>query len=78
MARHYHVVMSRGGFTNDYFSSAYRTEEEAEVALQNYVDTDLEDRTVVWEWAEHRYVDPDSEATVEIRSCDRKCDRYGV
>ena len=75
MARHYHVVMSQDGFSNDYFSTAYATEEEAEDALRNYVDTDLEDGTVEWECeSDERCVEADGEATVEIQPCDLQCD----
>lgn len=77
MARHYHVVMSQDGMTNDYFSSAYATEEDAEEALQNYFDTDQEDGTVAWEDDGNRYVDPESEAYIEIQPCDLQCDVYG-
>lgn len=77
MARHFHVVMSQSGFVNDYFSDAYATEEEAQDALRSYVDTDLEDGAVEWEWeSDTRCVEADGEATVEIQSCDLQCDQY--
>jgi hypothetical protein len=67
--------MSPNGMWNDYLSMPYATREAAHDALMHYVDTDLEDGAVDWEQAsDDRYVDPDGEATVEVRVCDEPCE----
>ena len=77
MSKHYHVVMSPNGMWNDYFSTAYATREAAHRALMHYVDTDLEDGTVDWDpdpASEDRYIDPNGEATVAVKTCNEPCE----
>lgn len=71
MSKHYHIVMTKGGWGNDYFSWPYATRSEARDALMFYVQTDFDEETGMVNWnhvSDDCYVD--GEARVEVKTCD--------
>ncbi len=58
----------------DFFSSAYATEDEAQAGLRLYVDTDLDEGTVEWEWEDmNSCVEANGKATVKVETCEESC-----